>query len=58
MMLGLILVVRGLIPWCFLKHKTLRIVQGVIGLLLILIGGPIMDPIITETAAPDTHDEQ
>lgn len=58
MVIGLILVLRGLIPWCLLKHKTLRIFQATIGLLLILIGGPIMDPIVREIPAPQKKDAQ
>lgn len=58
MMLGLILVLRGLIPWCLMKHRTLRISQAIIGLLLIIIGGPIMDPVITKVPAPEKKDEK
>jgi hypothetical protein len=58
MVLGLILVIRGLIPWCLLKHRTIRILQGSIGLLLIVIGGPIMDPMVKEVSTPEKKDEQ
>ena len=58
MVLGLFLVLRGVIPWCVLKHKTLRILQTTIGLLLIIIGGPIMDPIVTEIPAPPQTDSK
>lgn len=56
MIVGLILVLRGLIPWCILKHKSLRILQATIGLLLIIIGGPIMDPIVHTITAPAKKD--
>jgi hypothetical protein len=58
MVLGLILLLRGLIPWCLLKHRTIRIMQGTVGLLLILIGGPIMDPIVREISVPQKEDQQ
>ena len=35
-----------------MKHKTLRIAQAVLGFLLIIIGGPIMDPIVTTISTP------
>lgn len=50
---GIILILRGIIGKCVLKQKPLRIAQAIFGFLLIIIGGPIMDPVITETA-PDT----
>lgn len=56
--LGLLLVLRGLLPWCLLKHRTIRIMQATIGLLLILIGGPIMDPIVREIPVPQKQDAQ
>ncbi len=56
MVIGLIILLRGIIPWCIIKHKTLRITQSMIGLLLIIIGGPIMDPIITNVPAPEKKD--
>jgi len=35
-----------------MKHKTLHIAQAALGLLLIIIGGPVMDPIVTTVSAP------
>ncbi len=58
MILGLFLLLKGLLPWCLIKHKTLRISQAIIGLLLIIIGGPIMDAIVTEIPAPEKKDEK
>ncbi len=56
MVLGLFLLLKGLLPWCLIKHRTLRISQAIIGLLLIIIGGPIMDAIITQVPAPEKKD--
>ena len=55
--IGLIPLIKGLLPWCLVKHRTLRMAQAFLGLTLIIIGGPIMDPIITEIPAPDKKDE-
>ena len=52
MAIGLLLVLKGLMPWCILKHRSVRIMQATLGLLLIVIGGPIMDPIITKIPPP------
>jgi hypothetical protein len=56
--LGLLLVLKWLIPFCLIKHKTLRISQATIGLLLIIIGGPIMDPIVREIPGFQPKDTQ
>ncbi len=58
MILGLFPLVKGILPWCLMKHRTLRIAQGFIGLFLIIIGGPIMDPIVTTIPAPEKKDEK
>lgn len=57
LVVGLIPLLKGLMPWCLIKHKTLRISQSILGLLLIIIGGPIMDPIITKISAPEKKAE-
>ncbi|MEI6711660.1 MAG: hypothetical protein WCK88_05790 [bacterium] len=57
LVVGLIPLLKGLMPWCLVKHRTLRISQGIFGLLLIIIGGPIMDPIVTKIPAPEKKAE-
>ena len=46
MVLGLFFILRGILPWCIIRQKTLRILQAVAGFALIIIGGPIMDPLV------------
>lgn len=53
---GLLLVIRGLIPTCIFKHNTLRILQMILGFFLIILGGPVMDPIVT-TLAGNSNNE-
>ncbi len=52
MIIGAFFVLRGILPWCLMRQKTLRIIQAVAGFALILIGGPIMDPLIKNIIAP------
>lgn len=52
LILWLLPLLKGVLPFCLMKHKTLRIAQAVLGLLLIIIGGPVMDPIVTTVSAP------
>lgn len=54
MIIGLFFILRGLIPWCLIRQKTLRIIQATSGFALIIIGGPIMDPLIKNIIAPAT----
>lgn len=52
--LGIIPLFKGLLPFCLVKHGTLRIAQILLGILLILVGGPIMDPAVkAPTPKPD-----
>ena len=44
LLLGIIPLLKGLVPYCLVTHKTLRICQGVFGFLLIIVGGPIIGP--------------
>lgn len=46
MFLGLFFILRGVLPWCLVRQKTLRILQAVTGFVLIIIGGPLMDPLV------------
>lgn len=52
LLLWLFPLIKGILPFCLMKHRTLRISQAVLGLLLIIIGGPVMDPIVTTVSAP------
>lgn len=54
MIIGLFFILRGILPWCLIRQKTLRILQTTAGFLLIIIGGPIMDPMIQNIIAPPT----
>ncbi len=54
MIIGVLFVFRWIIPWCLIRQKTLRIIQAVSGFALIIIGGPIMDPLIKNIIAPTT----
>lgn len=56
MVLGFLLVLKWLLPWCLLKHRTLRIIQWTIWILLIIIGWPIMDPIVKDIRTPAKKD--
>lgn len=58
MIIGVLILLKGILPWCLMKHKTLRIAQVIIGILLIMIGGPIMDPIVTNIPAPAPKDDK
>jgi len=52
--IGIFPLLRGILPWCLVKHNTLRILQGLFGFALILIGGPMMQPIVKNIIAPTT----
>lgn len=52
MVIGVFFFLRGVLPWCLMRQKTLRILQAISGFALILIGGPIMDPLIKNIIAP------
>jgi len=52
LILWLLPLLKWILPFCLLKHKTLRISQAVFGLLLIIVGGPVMDPIVTTVSLP------
>ncbi len=52
MIIGAFFLLRGILPWCLMRQKTLRIIQALSGFALILIGGPIMDPLIKNIIAP------
>ena len=56
MILALFFIGRGIITSCIIKHKWLRIKQALHGLALIIVGGPMMDPLIKNiiTAPPTT----
>jgi uncharacterized membrane protein YwzB len=54
MILAFFFITRGLVTVCIFKHKWLRITQAIHGLALIIVGGPMMDPIMT-TVASDTN---
>lgn len=41
---GFVVLMWGLLRACIFKHKTLRILQVVVGFFLIFLGFPIMDP--------------
>lgn len=55
MILSLFFIGRGLITACVIKHKWLRIKQAVHGLALIIVGGPVMDPIVTTVTGGETN---
>jgi hypothetical protein len=46
MIFALFFLVRGLLTTCILKQKWLRITQAIHGFILVMIGGPMMDPIV------------
>jgi hypothetical protein len=54
MLLSAFFIGRGLIIACVLKQKLLRWKQGLHGLALIIVGGPMMDSIVKNIAAPST----
>lgn len=54
MILALFFIGRGLITACVLSHKWLRIKQALHGLALIIVGGPIMDPLVKNIIMPPT----
>lgn len=37
LVVGLLPLLKGLLPFCLVKHKTLRMAQAILGLLLIII---------------------
>lgn len=51
----LFFIIRWLVRSCLVKHNTLRIKQALAGILLIIIWGPMMDP-MTEIIASTTID--
>lgn len=53
---GIVFFLRGIIPFCLLKHKWIRWLQWALGFALIIIGGPMMDPIVTK-ATPQISSE-
>lgn len=46
MILGFFFIGRGIITSCIIKHNLLRWKQSLHGLALIIVGGPMMDPLI------------
>jgi len=52
MILALFFLVRGIVTACIVKHKWLRITQAVHGFVLIIVGGPMMDPFIKSITTP------
>lgn len=42
---GIFPLIAGLTRFCWMKHKTLKKLQITLGIILIIIGGPIMDPV-------------
>lgn len=54
MILALFFISRGIITACVIKHKWLRIKQALHGLALIIVGGPMMDPLVRNIITPPT----
>ena len=50
LIVGILPFVRGWFSACLMNHKHTRITQAILGVLLIWIGGPILDPIVTTIA--------
>lgn len=47
--LGLLPLFGGLTRLCLFKHKTVKKLQMLAGVIMILVGFPIMDPVVTDT---------
>jgi hypothetical protein len=55
LILGLFFIGRGIITACVIKHRWLRWKQGLHGLALIIVGGPVMDPFIQNIISAPTE---
>lgn len=54
MILSVFFIGRWIITACVIKHKWLRWKQALHGLALIIIGGPVMDPLVRNIVMPTT----
>lgn len=54
LILAAFFIIRGIITACVVKHAFLRWTQAIHGLLLIIVGGPMMDPLVRNIITPET----